>query len=100
VALANHHDNFDLYDSSYQPWNSVRLGPRRDIVGEWARAARAFGLRFGVSVHAAHAWTWYETAQGHDLRGSRAGIPYDGILRKEDGMGQWWEGLDPQVITA
>src|SRR5437868_4580097 len=59
VALANHHDNFDCYDSAYQPWNSVRIGPRRDIVGGWERAARAAGLRFGVTVHAARAWSWF-----------------------------------------
>ncbi len=27
VALANHHDNFDCFDSKYQPWNSVNIGP-------------------------------------------------------------------------
>ena len=27
MALANHHDNFDLYDSRHQPWNATRLGP-------------------------------------------------------------------------
>ena len=54
VALANHHDNFDAYDSKYHGWNSVRVGPRRDIVGTWAKAARARGLRFGVSNHSAH----------------------------------------------
>jgi alpha-L-fucosidase len=50
VALANHHDNFDAYDSKYHGWNSVRVGPKRDIVGTWAKAARAKGLRFGVSA--------------------------------------------------
>ncbi|WP_460502196.1 alpha-L-fucosidase, partial [Hymenobacter agri] len=63
VALANHHDNFDLYQSRYQPWNATRLGPKKDLVGGWAKAARKHGLRFGVSVHAAHAWRWYEAAQ-------------------------------------
>ena len=29
VAMANHHDNFDMWDSKYQPWNSVKLGRRR-----------------------------------------------------------------------
>ena len=29
VALANHHDNFDAYDSKYQAWNSVNVGPKR-----------------------------------------------------------------------
>ncbi|GAA5020946.1 hypothetical protein GCM10025794_07830 [Massilia kyonggiensis] len=81
VALANHHDNFDLYDSRFQPgWNSTRIGPKKDLIAGWAKAARAQGLRFGVSVHAAHAWTWYEVAQGADKAGPYAGIPYDGVL--------------------
>ena len=36
VAMGNHHDNFDCWDSSYQPWNSVNIGPHKDIVGIWA----------------------------------------------------------------
>ncbi|BET67315.1 alpha-L-fucosidase [Opitutales bacterium ASA1] len=97
-ALANHHDNLDLWDSKYQPWNSVRVGPRKDIVAGWARAARANGLRFGVSVHAAHAWSWYEPAQGADREGPFAGVPFDGKLTAADGAGTWWEGLDPQDL--
>jgi alpha-L-fucosidase len=101
VALANHHDNFDLYNSRYQPqWNSTNMGPRKDLIGGWSKAARANGLRFGVSVHAAHAWSWYETAQGADQRGPYAGIAYDGKLTKADGKGRWWEGLDPQALYA
>jgi alpha-L-fucosidase len=97
-ALANHHDNLDLWDSKHQPWNSVRVGPRKDIVAGWARAARANGLRFGVSVHAAHAWSWYEPAQGSDKEGPFAGVPFDGNLTAADGAGTWWEGLDPQDL--
>jgi alpha-L-fucosidase len=100
MALANHHDNFDLYDSRHQPWNSVRLGPRKDLIGGWAGAARRAGLPFGVSVHAAHAWSWYEVAQGADREGPLAGVPYDGRLTAADGRGQWWEGLDPQALYA
>jgi alpha-L-fucosidase len=97
-ALANHHDNFDLWDSKYQPWNSARLGPRKDLVAGWAKAARANGLKFGVSVHAAHAWSWYEPAQGADRKGALAGVPYDGKLTAAEGKGTWWEGLDPQDL--
>ena len=93
-ALANHHDNFDNWDSKYQPWNAVRLGPQKDLIGGWAAAARKHGLRFGVSVHAAHAWSWYEVAQGSDRTGPRAGVPYDGKLTKADGRGRWWDGYD------
>jgi alpha-L-fucosidase len=100
LAMANHHDNFDMYDSKYQPWNSVAIGPHKDIIGLWARAARANGLYFGVSVHAAHAWSWYMPAQGADITGPQAGVPYDGKLTKADGRGLWWEGLDPQDLYA
>lgn len=99
-AMANHHDNFDMWNSAYQPWNSVAIGPKQDIVGRWARAARENGLRFGVSVHAAHAWLWYETTQGTDKEGPFAGVPYDGRVTKADGVGTWWEGLDPQDLYA
>ncbi|MCD7935931.1 MAG: alpha-L-fucosidase [Tannerellaceae bacterium] len=100
MALANHHDNFDLYESSYQNWNSLNLGPQRDIVREWAKAAKDNDLYFGVSVHASHAWTWYEYAQKADKTGALAGIPYDGILIKSDGAGTWWDGYDPQELYA
>ena len=99
-TLGNHHDNFDLWNSKHQEWNSINMGPKRDIVGEWEKAARANGLYFGISIHSAHAWTWYETAQRADKNGPKAGVPYDGHLTKEDGKGTWWEGYDPQDLYA
>ncbi len=100
VAMANHHCNFDNFDSKHQPWNSVNIGPRKDLVGLWAQAARNAGLRFGVTVHCARAWNWYEVAQGSDRSGPKAGVPYDGKLTKADGKGTWWEGYDPQDLYA
>ena len=100
MALANHHDNFDNFNSKYQPWNSVALGPQKDLIGGWAKAARKNGLRFAVSVHCSRAWSWYEPAQGADTNGPLAGVPYDGRLTKADGKGLWWDGLDPQDLYA
>jgi alpha-L-fucosidase len=99
-ALADHHDNFDLWDSTYQPWNSVAIGPQKNIIAGWAKAAHDQHLPFGVSVHAAHTWSWYEPAQGADKKGPKAGVPYDGKLTKADGKGLWWDGLDPQDLYA
>jgi alpha-L-fucosidase len=100
MALANHHDNFDNFNSKYQPWNSVAIGPHKDLIGLWAAAARKNGLRFAVSVHGSRAWSWYEPAQGADKDGPFAGVPYDGKLTKADGKGLWWDGLDPQDLYA
>ena len=99
VALANHEDNFDTYDSKYQAWNSVNVGPKRDLVGTWAKVARAHGLRFGVSNHSSHAWHWFQPAYGYDPEGPKAGVRYDAYrLTKADGVGQWWDGLDPREL--
>jgi alpha-L-fucosidase len=100
MALANHHDNFDNFNSKYQPWNSVAVGPKKDLIGMWAAAAKKNGLRFAVSVHGSRAWSWYEVAQRADTNGPLAGVPYDGKLTKAEGKGQWWEGLDPQDLYA
>ncbi len=88
-TLGQHHDNFDLWDSPYQEWNSVNMGPCRDIVGEWAAACHRHGLPLGISMHGSHAWTWLEGSQR-----------YDGNLTLADGKGTWWEGYDPQELYA
>jgi alpha-L-fucosidase len=103
VALANHHDNFDCWDSKYQPWNSVNVGPKKDIVGTWERIARAQGLKFGITFHATPARVWKEfmpVRYGSDETGPMKGVPYDGVLTKADGRGQWWDGMDPQDLNG
>ena len=106
-ALGNHHDNFDLWDSKYHEWNSMAIGPHKDILDGWAKAARKAGLPFGISFHADHAWTWYEPSRRFDLKGEKRGVKYDGWLTKEDGYKpnadgteKWWKGLDPQKLYA
>ena len=89
MVLGNHHDNFDNWDSPYQEWNSVNVGPKKDLVKGWSDACKAEGLPLGVSIHASHAWTWLEPSQ-----------KYDGNLTKADGAGKWWDGLDPQELYA
>jgi len=106
-ALGNHHDNFDLWDSKYQEWNSKAIGPKKDLLDGWAKAAKKAGLPFGISFHADHAWTWYEPSRRFDLKGDKRGVKYDGWLTKEDGYKlnpdgteKWWKGLDPQNLYA
>jgi len=103
VALANHHDNFDCWDSKYQQWNSVNVGPKKDIIGTWEKIARAHGLRFGISFHATPARVWKEfmpVRYGSDDSGPLKGVGYDGVLTKADGTGKWWEGMDPQELNG
>ena len=78
VALAVHHDNFDLWNSRFHRWNAVAMGPRRDIVGDWKKAALRQGLRFGVSEHLSVSYRWFRPSHGADTTGPLAGVPYDG----------------------
>jgi len=93
-----HHDNYDLWNSKYHPWNSVNMGPKRDLLGEWAKACRANGMHYGVTFHHEYTWWWWQTAFGSDKEGEKAGVPYDGNLTLADGKGKWWEGYDPRLL--
>ncbi len=78
VAQAVHHDNFDNWDSKYHKWNSVNIGPHKDVVGIWQVAAKKQGLPFGVSEHLGHSFTFMQSSHGADKDGPLAGVPYDG----------------------
>ena len=94
-----HHDNFDLWNSKFQPWNSVNVGPKRDIVGELFTEARKHDFRTGMAFHADYSLWWFQTAFGADKNGPKAGVPYDAATRtKENGKGKWWGGLDPKDL--
>ena len=53
VPVAEHHDGFSMYDSGLSDWTVVKMGPKRDTLGELAAAIRAQGLHFGLSSHRA-----------------------------------------------
>jgi alpha-L-fucosidase len=55
------------------------MGPKKDVVGLWQKAAKKEGLRFGVSEHLAASFNWFQTSRGADKTGELAGVSYDGI---------------------
>ena len=48
---AQHHENFAMWDSKVTPFNSMQMGPKRDIIGELAVAVRKHGMKLGVANH-------------------------------------------------
>jgi alpha-L-fucosidase len=80
-SMGVHHDGYDMWNSKYQPrWNSMATGPKMDIVGTWAAAARKRGLKFGVSEHLSNSFDWFAPAHLGDKVGPMAGVPYDGVM--------------------
>jgi alpha-L-fucosidase len=78
MSMGVHCDNFDLWNSRHHRWNAVKMGPKKDIVGLFREAARAEGLRFGVTEHVWGSYNWFMTNKGADKQGPYAQVPYDG----------------------
>jgi len=104
VSMGVHHDNFDLWNSTHHRWNAVKMGPHRDVVGDWQKAAKKQGLRFGVSEHLGASFTWFQDSHHSDKTGPLAGVPYDGADPRYDDLYHWpaaaddkgWYSKDPR----
>jgi alpha-L-fucosidase len=66
VPVAEHHDGFAMYDSRLTRWDVKEMGPRRDLIGELAEAARREGLVFGLSSHRAEHWFFMDGGRRFD----------------------------------
>jgi alpha-L-fucosidase len=86
TPCAVHHDGFDLWDSKYQPFNAVKMGPKKDLLGMLRAASLKHGLRFGVTSHLARSYCWFQTSHGADTEGHKKGIPYDGRLKEYEAL--------------
>lgn len=51
VPVFEHHDGFAMYNSDLSDWTAAKMGPRRDLAGDLAKALRAEGLHLGASSH-------------------------------------------------
>ncbi len=54
--VAVHHDNFAMWDSKATKWNSVDMGPKKDICGLLSKAYKKRGMKFISTFH--HSWSW------------------------------------------
>jgi alpha-L-fucosidase len=101
VSMGVHHDNFDMWNSKYQPrWNAAAFGPRKDIVGIWKQAARKRGLRFGVSEHLSNSFDWFTTSHRADRTGQYAGVPYDGNDPQYADLYHNYEGMPADFVQT
>lgn len=104
VSMGVHHDNFDLWDSKHTRWNAVRVGPQKDIVGMWRKAAESHGLRFGVTEHLWISYKWFAVSHGSDSTGTLTGVPYDGVnaayadLYHDSGCTRWSRANNPREL--
>lgn len=97
VPVAEHHDAFAMYDSKHTRWNSVDMGPKRDVLGELFEAGKAKGLKMGASSHYAFNWSYFTKVEGsdaadpqyQDLYGPNTGEQYG--PKSEEFKQMWWD---------
>ena len=78
MTQGTHHDHFFNYDSKINRMNSVNVGPHKDILALWKKAADRLGMPFGISEHLGASFSWWRVNKGCDKSGPYAGVPYDG----------------------
>ncbi len=93
TMMGMHHDNFALYDSDVNPWNSVDMGPKRDFVAEMKRAIKSRKMKFGVSNHSAWNGTFfnYNHVNGFDAKDPTNHGLYEQGQDAEGRVQRWWE---------
>lgn len=78
VAQATHHDHFFNFASQYNHFNSVEVGPGKDICALWKAASEKWHMPFGLTEHLGASFAWWRSNKGADTYGPYAGVPYDG----------------------
>jgi alpha-L-fucosidase len=66
MEMGEHHDNFAEWDSDVTPFNSVKMGPHRDLVGDLATEVRKQGMKVAISNHGVENFTFI--APNHEIR--------------------------------
>lgn len=66
MPVAEHHDGFAMYDCPFHDWTSVKMGPKRDIVGELASAVAEQGMVFSCSSHREEHWWFFGDGMNFD----------------------------------
>lgn len=57
--VAEHHDGFAMWDSKYSEWNAMKMGPKRDVVGELEKAIKGRGMKFVTTFHHSTKWGYF-----------------------------------------
>ena len=87
VPVAEHHDGFPMYDCSFSQWTAAKMGPKRDILGELAKAIRKHGLRLCASSHRAENWFYFAHSDEFDTT-------------KSEYFGLYGKSHDPKAPTS
>jgi len=101
VPVFEHHDGFAMYDSDLSDWTAAKMGPKRDLVGDLAKAVRAEGMHLGASSHRIeHDWFMDGGRElSSDVNDPKYAAFYGPaqkqVLDKKENLAEDWTYVDP-----
>ena len=66
MPVCEHHDGFAMYNTQFNRWNAVKMGPCRDIAEELKKACANNGLTFCASTHRAEHYFFMNMGRAFD----------------------------------
>ncbi len=94
--VAEHHDGFAMWDTKYSKWNAAKMGPRRDVVGEFEKAVRKRNMKFVTAFHHAANWFFFPVKDkrydtGDPKYAGLYGQPHEpGEMRNQEFLDEWY----------
>ena len=94
--VAEHHDGFAMWDTKFSKWNAAKMGPKRDVVGELAKAVRKRDMKFVTAFHHAANWFFFPVLDKRYDTGDPAnyglyGQPHKrGAMRNQAFIDEWY----------
>jgi alpha-L-fucosidase len=109
--VAEHHDGFAMWPTKYSEWNAAKMGPKRDVVGEFAAAVRKRDMKFVTAFHHAANWFFFPvTDEQYDTGDPKNSGLYGqrhepGAMRNQEFIDEWYnkiieviDGYSPDFI--
>ena len=97
--VAEHHDGFAMWDTEYSEWNAVKMGPKRDVVGELEKAIKKRDMKFVTAFHHAANWFFFPV---HDKQydtgdpknsGLYGQYHMPGEMRNQEFINEWYDKI-------
>ncbi|WP_281613058.1 alpha-L-fucosidase [Flammeovirga sp. SubArs3] len=93
ISVAEHHDGFAMYNSNHTSFNSVQLGPKRDLTKELIQASKKQNLKIGLSSHFAYNWNFYSPNSSFQDENRQLGLAsqYPSQPVSQNFIDHWWD---------
>ncbi|HIJ66992.1 MAG TPA: alpha-L-fucosidase [Planctomycetes bacterium] len=94
--VAEHHDGFAMWDTKYSDWNAAKMGPKRDVVGEFEKAVRKRNMKFVTAFHHAANWFFFPVwDKRYDTGDPKYAGLYgqqheEGAMRNQEFLDEWY----------